>query len=37
MVDGAAIVSRAQQSVEPLRCAVQAIAVLVEADAETSE
>ncbi|MFE1437410.1 TetR/AcrR family transcriptional regulator [Streptomyces sp. NPDC058739] len=36
MVEGAVIVSRAQRSVEPLRCAAQAIAVLLEQPTEAS-
>ncbi|MEU8529132.1 MULTISPECIES: TetR/AcrR family transcriptional regulator [Streptomyces] len=36
MVEGAVIVSRAQRSTEPLRCAAQAIAVLLEPATEAS-
>ncbi|MGW5732961.1 MULTISPECIES: TetR/AcrR family transcriptional regulator [Streptomyces] len=36
MVEGAVIVSRAQRSTEPLRCAAQALVVLLEQDAEAS-
>ncbi|MFF0201340.1 TetR/AcrR family transcriptional regulator [Streptomyces sp. NPDC005017] len=36
MVEGAVIVSRAQRSVEPLRCAAQAITVLLEQPTEAS-
>ncbi|MFF8934646.1 TetR/AcrR family transcriptional regulator [Streptomyces paradoxus] len=36
MVEGAVIVSRAQRSIEPLHCAAQAIAVLLEQDREVS-
>ncbi|TDC80807.1 TetR/AcrR family transcriptional regulator [Actinomadura sp. 7K507] len=36
MVEGAVIVSRAQRSTEPLHCAAQALAVLLDQDTETS-